>query len=103
MMNIGVRENNKMIGVLLKMIMRGIRDNKGYKIDEYLDIKIYLCEKHLLSKLVLACEDEIVSTTETSLVDKKVTCEKKNCPIHMVLLVIISLLQLVANSVSCYN
>ena len=33
--------------------------------------------KCLFGKLVLACEDEILNKAETSLVDKKVTCEKK--------------------------
>ena len=29
--------------------------NKTCKIDEYLDIKNYPCEKHLIGKLVLEC------------------------------------------------
>ena len=37
------------------------------------------CEKRLFSKLVLACENVILDTIETSLVDKKVTCEKNIC------------------------
>ena len=53
------------------------RCSKICKIDEYLDIKNCSCEKPLLGKLVLTCEDEILITTETSLFEKKVTCEKK--------------------------
>ena len=45
--------------------------------DEYLDIINYLCEKCLFDKLVLACEDEILNTTETSYDDKKVMFVKK--------------------------
>ena len=52
--------------------------NKACKIDEYLNIKNCPCSKGLFSKLLLlACRDEILNTTETSLDDKKVTCEKK--------------------------
>ena len=47
--------------------------NKASKFVEYLDIKKYSCEKHLFGKLLLACEDEIFNTTETSLDDNKVT------------------------------
>ena len=46
-------------------------------------------------KLVLACEDKILNTTETSLDDKKVTQEKNNCLIHTVSSVIRCLLLLV--------
>ena len=48
--------------------------NSSCKIDEYLGISIQ--KKFLFGKLVLACEDEILKTTETSLDDKKVTREK---------------------------
>ena len=51
--------------------------NKACKLDEYLDIKNCSCKKCLIGKLVLACEDEILVTTETSYDDKKATCEKK--------------------------
>ena len=43
--------------------------NKACKIDEYLDNKNCLCEKRLISKLVLVCEDEILGPTEASLDD----------------------------------
>ena len=33
--------------------------NKACKIDEFLDIKNWSCEKRLIGKLVLECEDEI--------------------------------------------
>ena len=46
--------------------------NKACKIDEYLDIKNWSCKKHLFGKLVLACEDKIWNTPQTSLDDKKV-------------------------------
>ena len=39
----------------------------------YLDIKNCSCKKHLLDKLVLLCENEILNTTEASVDDKKVT------------------------------
>ena len=42
--------------------------------------------------LVLACEDRVLNTTETSLVDKKVTYEKSNCFIYTISLVIIGTL-----------
>ena len=45
--------------------------NTACKIDEYLDTENCLCEKYLLHKLVLAREEEILNTTETSLNDKQ--------------------------------
>ena len=45
--------------------------NKVFKIYEYLDITNCSCEKGLFGKLVLACEDEVLNTTETSPNDKK--------------------------------
>ena len=45
--------------------------------------------EHVISKLVLlVCENEILNTNETSLYDKKGMCEKSNCFIHTILLVI---------------
>ena len=76
--------------------------NKSCKIDKYLDTKTCSCEKRLFGKLVSACEDEKLSTTETSLDDKKVTCEKNNCLIHTISLLIVCLILTVANSISCY-
>ena len=39
--------------------------NKTCKNDEYVDIKNLSFVKHLVSKLVLECEDEILNATET--------------------------------------
>ena len=47
--------------------------NKSCKIDKCSGIKNCSCEKCLLGKLVIACEDETLNTTESSLLDKKVT------------------------------
>ena len=45
--------------------------NKASKIYEYLDIKTWSCKNRLIGKLVLTCEDEILSITETHLIIKK--------------------------------
>ena len=45
--------------------------NEACKIDKYLYIKNYSYRKRLLGKLVLAIEDEVLNTTEISLVHKK--------------------------------
>ena len=50
--------------------------NKVKLMDEYLDIKNRSCEKRLIGKLVLECENEILNVTENSLNNTKVTCEK---------------------------
>ena len=76
--------------------------NRACKIDEYLDTKYCSCEKRLIGKLVLECEDEILNTTESSLDDKKVTCAKNNCLIHTISLGVICLLLLVIICASCY-
>ena len=49
--------------------------SKACIIDEYLDIKNCSREKRLFGKLVLACEDGILNTTETSLDNEKVIYE----------------------------
>ena len=49
--------------------------SKACIIDEYLDITNCSCEKRLFGKLVLACEDGILNTTETSLDNEKVIHE----------------------------
>ena len=56
----------------------GCECNKAWKVDKYLDIKICSCKKHTFVELVLAWEDEILNTTETSLDDKIVTGEKND-------------------------
>ena len=38
--------------------------NKACKIDEYLDIKNCSCEKRVIDKLVIECEEEILNTNE---------------------------------------
>ena len=57
-------------------------------------LKIIPAKKCLIGKLVLACEDEILNTTQTSLDDKKVTREENNCLIRTISLIIICLLLL---------
>ena len=76
--------------------------NKACKIDEYLDIKNWSCEERLTGKLVLECEDEILSTTKTSLDDKKGSCKKNNCLIYTTSLVIVCLLLVAVASVGCH-
>ena len=73
-----------------------------YKIDEYVNIKTCSCGKSNFDKLMLTCEDKLLNTTETSLDDKKVTCEKSNCLIHTMSFVIIYLLLLIVICVSRY-
>ena len=43
--------------------------NKAGEIDEYLDIKNCSCGKRSIGKLVLECEDEVLNTTETFMID----------------------------------
>ena len=72
MMNVAVSVKNYIIWVLVKMIspsMCNCECNKTYKIDEYLDIKNCFCEKRVIGKLVLECEDEILTTTKNLLND----------------------------------
>ena len=73
--------------------------HKACKIEEYLDIVNCFCEKRLFGKLVLVFEDEILNKTEASLVDKKVICEKNNCLIYNISLIIICVLLLVVISI----
>ena len=68
--------------------------NKACKIEEDLDTNNCSCEKCLVSKLALECEDEILNRTETLLNDKKVACARNNCLIHTFSLVIICFLLL---------
>ena len=75
---------------------------KAFNIGEYLNFKNWSSKKHLIGKLVLESEDEILNTTETSLDDKKVTSKKDNCLIHTISLIIICLLLLAAVSIGCY-
>ena len=66
------------------------------------NIKNCSCEKRLIGKLVLGCEDKILTTTKTSPYNKRVTCEKRNCFNHTILLAIIRLLFLAVASIGCY-
>ena len=50
--------------------------NKACKIDKYLDITKFSYKKLLLDKLALACEDEILNTTESSLKHEKQHAKK---------------------------
>ena len=77
--------------------------NKACKIYEYLDIKNCSCEKRLIGKLVLECQDEMLNTTETSHDDKNVACSRNNCLFHTISLVLICLLLSVVICVTCYS
>ena len=46
--------------------------NKACKIYEYLYTNNFSCKNYLFNKLVLACEDKILNTTETSVFDENV-------------------------------
>ena len=76
--------------------------NKACKNDDYVDIKICLCEKRQFDKLILTCEIEMLNTTEILLNYKKITSEKSNCLNHIISLVIICLSLLFVISISCY-
>ena len=49
---------------------------KACKIDEYLDIKNCSCEKRIIGKLILKCENEILNTTETTYSKKSIMWKK---------------------------
>ena len=92
-----------MIGVHVKRIICWILVGEiASVIEEDLDTNNCSCEKCLVSKLALECEDEILNRTETLLNDKKVTYAKSNCLIRTISLVIICLCLLVVICVSCY-
>ena len=63
-------------------------------------LKIVHKKKHLFGKLVLACEDEIINTTETSLVDKRVAW--KELFSYLNYFVFNYMLIIVVISISCY-
>ena len=62
---------------------------KAYKIDEYLDIKNCSHKKRLIVQLLLEWDNEILNTTKTSLDDKNESCERNNCLIHKISLVLL--------------
>ena len=73
---IGVLVNRVKCEVLVRVIVNVIKHEKTCK---YLEIKNCSCEKRLIGKLILECEDEILNATETSLDEKKETRKKKQC------------------------
>ena len=88
MMNIGVSviklDNNLVKNIICWILSTcDCKCNKNCKNDEYLDIKN------------CSCENEKLMTTETSLNNRKVACEKSNCLIHTISLAITCLLSLV--------
>ena len=76
--------------------------DKAYKICAYLDIENCSCKNRLFEKIVLTCKDEILNSTKTLIVHKKVTNLKSYCFIHNISLVIMCLLALVVISINCY-
>ena len=76
--------------------------NDACKIDEYIHTKIVM-RKCLFGKLILAYANKILNTVETTLVDKKETCEKSYSLIYTILSVIILLFLLAVIFISCYN
>ena len=102
-MSISLNVKNKMNGVLIKMTLCGstctydCKCNKVCRIDEYLDTKMCLTVKEVLS-----WEDEILNTSEASLDYKKVKYKSNNCLIHTISLIIKCFLLLVVLSISCY-
>ena len=77
-MKVCVSAKNELICVFVKMT-RDCECNKAWKVDEYLDIKNWSCEKRQISKFLSEYEDEILDTTEFLLNDKKVAYAKSNC------------------------
>ena len=70
-MNVGV--SVKIIEVLAKMIICGILARVIVNVIKHVKLmnKNCSCEKCLIGKLILECEDEILNTTEALLNDKK--------------------------------
>ena len=103
MMNIRVNAKNLIISVLVKMVICEILAHVIACVIRHVKwTSVCSCEKRLYVKLVLAYEDEILNTIETSLDYEKVTCEKNNCLTCAISLLIICLLLLVVISSSCY-
>ena len=65
MMSVGVSVNNQMIAVLVAMVACGILLSVTRHV-KYVDIENCLCKKPLFCQIVLACEYQILNTTETS-------------------------------------
>lgn len=65
--------------------------DKVCKIDDYLHLKNCWYEKGIIGKLVLTCKDEILNTTEVTLiVDKRSSMQESNCFVDTVSLVLLS-------------
>ena len=83
MMNAGANVNNQMIGILLKRVMYGTIVHlvasaiRLIKLTNIQILKTVPTKKILIGKLVLACEDEILYTTEASLNDRKSSMRRK--------------------------
>ena len=81
-MNISTSVKNYMIGALVKMIICGILVQVIVSLKMHVKLtniqisKIFHVTNVYLEKLLLACEDEILNTTEISNVDRKIICEK---------------------------
>ena len=71
-MNVGVSVKNQMIGVLAKIIICGILVHVIASVVKLMNIQIV---KHIIDKLVLECEDEMLNTTGTPRDDKEKTCK----------------------------
>ena len=72
------------------------------KPQKYLDMLMNIqILKVVHAKLLLECEDETLNKLEIFPDDKKVTCEKSNCLIHMISSVFICLLLSAVISFGC--
>ena len=97
MINVGVSVKNQMIGVVVQMTKFGILVRvivsaiRHVKLTVIQILKSSSRTNSLFGKLVLTCEGDISNTTDTSLDDKTVACEKNSCLIHTISLVIICL------------
>ena len=97
-----------MIGIFVKRVLCGILVHvtpsviRHLKLMNIKNIENCSCEKRLIGKLVLGCEDKILNTTKTSPYNKRVICEKRNCFNHTILLAITRLLFLAVASIGCY-
>ena len=80
-MNVGVSVKNQMIGVFIKMITCEILAHVIVNVQRHVQLtNIYILKivraKNVFRILVLACDDEILNTTKTSLNNKKGTQKK---------------------------
>ena len=87
------------MGILVDVTLSVI---KHLKLRNVYMLKNCSCEKRLIGKLVLECEDEMLNRTDTLVDDNIEACEKDNCFIQTISLVIICLLLLVVVSTRCH-